>query len=53
MTRSTADCGMVELPGGEFQMGSDRHYLEDTPPTLIQSQTVSNRLHRGYQHSIC
>ena len=34
MTRSAQDCGMVDLPGGEFQMGSDRHYLEERPRHL-------------------
>jgi formylglycine-generating enzyme required for sulfatase activity len=38
MTRSTTEGGLVELPGGDFLMGSDRHYLEERPqhPTRVK-----------------
>lgn len=38
MTRSTTEGGLVELPGGDFFMGSDRHYLEERPqhPTRVK-----------------
>jgi formylglycine-generating enzyme required for sulfatase activity len=38
MTRSTREFGLVELPGGDFLMGSDRHYLEERPqhPTRVK-----------------
>jgi formylglycine-generating enzyme required for sulfatase activity len=38
MTRSTTEGGFVELPGGDFLMGSDRHYLEERPqhPTRVK-----------------
>ena len=38
MTRSTREVGLVELPGGDFLMGSDRHYLEERPqhPTRVK-----------------
>ena len=38
MTRSTTEGGLVELPGGDFLMGSDSHYLEERPqhPTRVK-----------------
>ena len=29
--RAPAEAGMIWIPGGEFQMGSDRHYPEERP----------------------
>lgn len=35
MADATAQNGMVELPGGEFLMGSDRHYPEEGPARRV------------------
>jgi formylglycine-generating enzyme len=28
---AAAQSGMVQIPGGTFRMGSDRHYAEEAP----------------------
>ena len=50
MTHPIPPEAMVELPGGEFLMGSDHHYPEERPqhvarvkPFLMDRHAVTNR----------
>ena len=54
-THKHSKTGMVEIPGGTFTMGSDRHYPEEAPahrvsvaPFLIDATPVTNRQFRAF-----
>lgn len=56
MTETAADAdGMIEIPGGMFRMGSDKHYAEEAPvhrvrvdAFLIDKTPVTNRQFKAF-----